>query len=86
MGRGARSKFMEIQSFSPLPTITFEKMQFHSRPANAGRLSHTQSYPHQEDDEQVARVEGVKEPLGDLGLHAGGQEDEGRSQGLFRHR
>ena len=28
----------------------------------------------------MARVEGVEEPLGDFGLHVGGQEDEGRSQ------
>ena len=42
--------------------------------------SDMQGRPHQEDDEQVGRVEGVEEPLRNLGLHVGGQEDQRRGQ------
>ena len=65
MGRGTRSKFMEIHSFSPLPIIDFEKMQFPQPPGKrraAVRFAVTPPEPSApEDDEQVPRGEGVEE-------------------------
>ena len=43
-------------------------------------LLDVKGHPHQENNKQMSRIEGVKEPLGDFGLHMGGQEDQGRGQ------
>lgn len=70
---------------SHLADVNSARLYNLNRPALAGGCalsssSDMQGRPHQEDDEQVGRVEGVEEPLRNLGLHVGGQEDQRRGQ------
>ena len=50
----------------------------HNRAAVRVLPLNSHSHPYQEEEKQVSGIECVEEPLGNFGLHMGGQEDGGR--------